>query len=176
MVALSSCALFAHAQDSFNKRFSLAGIFNVEREKSGGSLEFGFRLYEKNHFVLRNYVLLSGYGGRFENGAGFGAAEISYKIIAGGFVPLSEMRIRSYGFTALGLGLFGTENHRVFTLPLVGSISVGGGFELQFSPHSAFMVEYGGKMETLFGGGFSRSAYGNVYGSPLVMLGARSYF
>ena len=158
ITSLFMVSMFSNEQ-SFNKGFSIGGVWEANYTTAGGGVEIGFPLVKEkdNGFLLRNHIVLSGKGGN-----GKGGAFISDKLIIGGFCSNTYFRAKGYGLVSIAGGAFGKYNDMPFSL----SIDCGGGFEFQFSKFQSFMVEFGGTFPFL---GYMKS-------SPFVEMGFRTYF
>ena len=144
---------------SFNKGFSLGGIWEANYLAAGGELEIGFPLVEvkENGFLLRNHIALSGKGGN-----GKGGAFLSDKLVIGGFSSNPYFVAKGYGLVSIEAGVFGKYKDMPFSFSIVS----GGGFEFQFSKFQSFMIEFGGIFPIL---GYTKS-------SPFIEMGFRTYF
>ncbi len=161
-------------------RFTGGGFWSCGKDYTGGFGEFGVNLLpEEKNFVLRDCVFVQGEGGTLGNNPDleFGALELGDKLIIGGRYNGRGFIVRSYGFIGASLGIFSCEGHDFFSMPLMLTLHFGGGFEFQYSPWSAFVIEFGG-LNRLFLG--DTSSLGNNLGSypissPSLTIGFRSY-
>ena len=159
-------------------RITNGGFWSCGQDFSGGFGEFGINLLPKeNFFVLRDCIYVQGLGGnRCVNSdsisAGnsqldFGGLEIGDKLIIGGRTNCPGFIVRGYGFTSVSVGFYSYEGHAFWSLPLMLNLTFGGGFEFQYSKHTAFVMEFGG-VNRIFHEDFSKS-------SSVLTIGFRSF-
>lgn len=154
------------------------GFWDCQSDIAGGSAEFGFGLIDENkkNIVFRNSIYLKGFGGNLkdEYNINFGGLALGDKISFGGKYCCQDFVVRVYGFTGFGVGIFKEENHTFLERPLLAEYSLGGGFEFQFTPKMAFVLEFGG--ENTFTIWNKESYRGFSYSSPILTIGYRSLF
>ena len=94
----------------------------------------------------------------------------------GGKIKCNDFIIRSYGFSAVGVGLYTCEGHIFFSLPIIIDLSLGGGFEFQFASKMAFVIEFGGLFRMFAGeNNYEKKIYPSYSTSPSLSIGFRSY-
>ena len=154
------------------------GFWSCGKDYTGGFGEFGVNLLsEEKVFVLRDCVFLQGEGGYLANNSelGFGGLEIGNKLIIGGRYNCTGFIVRTYGFIGVSLEAFSCENHRFFSMPLMINLNFGGGFEFQYSPHSSFVIEFGGLNRFFVGDNTNFNIESYPISSPSLTIGFRSF-
>ena len=184
LAAFALLPIFAEAENnvdgaspSFNGSSYFGGMWLCAGDFAGGYGEYGFSLLrQEKNFVLKDCIDLGGGGissGEAE-GKSMGTAFIGDRIIIGGRTDLSDFTIRSYGHFGAGFGLFGSEGHKPFDAPYMILLEGGGGFELQYTESSSFVIEYGGMAAPFAGGDCSAWEKYSIMG-PYLSIGCRGY-
>lgn len=152
------------------------GFWSCAPERSGGYGEFGWALTDeaKKEFVLRDCFTFGGYGHKvIERSVDFGELQIGNKFMIGGVYNCGSAKIRSYGFVGTGVGFIGGSGIRFFHGAPMIEVNGGGGFEIQYSPNNAFVIEFGGRCEEPVGKKRAEyKAYTNS--SPVLTIGYRT--
>lgn len=167
------------SENSFGYRFVSGGFWNCGGERSGGFGEFGISLADEKskHLVLRDCITVGGYGCNVseKDGIKYSELQICDKFIIGGVYNTGISKIRSYAFVNCGIGFWGDVTNKFASGSPLLEIGGGGGFEYQFAPKSAFVIEYGGRCEGPVG---KRKADFEVYtnSSPVLTIGYRSLY
>lgn len=160
-------------------KYTIGGFWTCYQDFAGGYGEYGFNLLsEENKVVVRDCIYIEGQGGYLakNDSLGYGALEIGNKFILGGKIKCNDFIIRSYGFSAVGVGLYTCEGHIFFSLPIIIDLSLGGGFEFQFASKMAFVIEFGGLFRMFAGeNNYEKKIYPSYSTSPSLSIGFRSY-
>jgi len=166
------------AQDKeFANGFSSGGFWIMKDGMSGGFGEWSIPILNKdNGFYLRNNINIGGFGSTSSSSQiHFGGGIIGDRIIYGESIQLTDFAVKTYGFTGAGFGIFGSEGHKPFSNPFILSVLCGGGFELQYSQKSSFVMEFGGNQDIVVGK--NRAAFADVNSiDPILILGYRRYY
>ena len=153
---------------------SLAGVWRCDSVKTGGTAEVGFPLVEKN-VVVRDYVTISGYGGKI-GALEFGELSVGDKLQIGGRIDCGAFFIVPYGFLGAEFGIYRTSAKRIFEPPFILDIACGGGFEMRYhvseTVMQSFFIEFGGGGMLMLGSA-SRN-FDSGYAS--LAIGYRTYF
>ena len=180
LVAVICSVGFAEEFSSADVKYRTTGggFWSCGKDYTGGFGEFGVNLLsEEKNFVLRDCIFVQGEGGYLagNNELGFGSTEIGDKLIIGGRYNNIGFIVRTYGFIGVSLGIFSCENHPFFSMPLMINLNFGGGFEFQYSPHSSFVIEFGGLNRFFVGDKTSFNIRSYPISSPSLTIGFRSF-
>jgi len=136
LIALILLVSIPLAAFSPKRGFSIGGGAVLETSNTGGMMEIGFPLVEKENLSIRNYIMVTGLG--YETG---GVLALGEKITIGG---LTERGMRPYAFIEGHIGLFKSGSKDLFALPLYFDGKGGGGIDIYASENISFFAEVGG--------------------------------
>lgn len=141
---------------------SISGVWIDQVSRNGGGVEFGFPLYHNENWLIRNHISINGYGYHTEES--YGQITLEEKLLFGGDIPVNAITIKPYGFISSGLGIINWDSY-------VMDLSMGGGFEYQFSTDISFFIEYGGAVTFALD-----SSEVPENGGTILSIGYRNYF
>jgi len=181
LVGVSS--VFAEVTISFKNGITLGGFGTMSPAVQGGGFDFGFGLFQKDAFYMRNHIEISSMALAVDAGA----FAIREKLILGGHIDVTDnFAVRSYGIIELGFLMFAvgdgdTLDKNFEDAPFIIEPRLGTGIEFMFGNSSSsyrgsFFIEMLAGVQVLTSGKSLSEAYRGLEDSYVSFnIGGRWY-
>ena len=135
-VTLTTSTVFAQDSVSFKNGISLGGFGTMSPAIQGGGFDFGFGLFQKDTFYMRNHIEISS----MALGVDAGAFAFREKLIIGNHFDITDkFAFRMYGIVELGFLMFGVGDgegvfeKKIADAPFILEPRLGFGTEFMFA-------------------------------------------